>query len=60
MVAELDELVCGGERKGKQFTYALLDDRAPKRNQLSPEEAKATLAKRYFTSHGPATARDYA
>jgi len=60
IAAELDALVCNGKRKGKQFTYALLDNRAPKSNRLSPEEARATLAKRYFTSHGPATARDYA
>ena len=60
IAAELEALVCNGKRKGKQFTYSLLDDRAPKSNQLTHEEAKATLAKRYFTSHGPATARDYA
>src|SRR5207302_3655833 len=29
MRAELDSLVCSGARKGKQFTYALLDERVP-------------------------------
>src|SRR5437867_2207987 len=28
--AELDRIVCSGLRKGKQFTYALLDERVPK------------------------------
>src|SRR6266498_1240353 len=29
MHAELDGIVCSGGRRGKQFTYALLDERAP-------------------------------
>ena len=29
MRAELDALICSGPRRGKQFTYALLDERAP-------------------------------
>ena len=29
MHAELDAVICSGARRGKQFTYALLDDRAP-------------------------------
>ena len=28
--AELDGIICSGARRGKQFTYALLDERAPK------------------------------
>jgi DNA glycosylase AlkZ-like len=30
MRAELDGLVCSGARRGKQFTYALVDERAPR------------------------------
>src|SRR5262249_52761007 len=30
MRAELDGIVCSGPRRGKQFTYTLLDERAPK------------------------------
>ena len=30
MSAELDQLICSGPRRGKQFTYALLEERAPK------------------------------
>ena len=29
MRAELDGIVCSGARRGRQFTYALLDERVP-------------------------------
>lgn len=57
--AELDQLVCNGARQGKQFTYALLESRAPKAKILKKDEALAALAKRYFTSRGPATLKDF-
>ena len=60
MRAELDGLICSGPRRGKQFTYALLDERVPSTAPLGREEALAELARRYFTSHGPATAHDLA
>lgn len=59
MHAELERVVCSGPRRGKQFTYALLAERAPKALRLSPEEALAELTRRYFRSHGPATIRDF-
>jgi hypothetical protein len=58
--AELEAIVCSGARRGKQFTYALLDERAPQAKSLPREEALAELTKRYFTSHGPATIQDFA
>jgi hypothetical protein len=58
--AELDAIVCSGPRRGKQFTYALLDERAPQAKTLERDEALAELTKRYFTSHGPAMAQDFA
>ena len=58
--AELDAVVCSGPRRGKQFTYALLAERAPTAKTLPRDEALAELTRRYFTSHGPATARDFA
>jgi hypothetical protein len=58
--AELDAIVCSGPRRGKQFTYALLDERAPQAKTLARDEALAELTKRYFTSHGPAMAQDFA
>jgi hypothetical protein len=60
MHAELDGLICSGPRKGKQFTYALLEERAPGARILTRDEALAELARRYFQSHGPATAQDFA
>ena len=59
MHAELDGLICSGPRVGNQFTYALLDERVPPAKTLDREEALTALAKRYFTSHGPATIRDF-
>ena len=59
MHAELDGLICSGARRGKQFTYALLDERVPQTPTLDADEALAELVKRYFTSHGPATLQDF-
>ena len=59
MRAEIDGVVCSGVRRGKQMTYALLDDRAPQGSRLAREAALAELARRYFTSHGPATLQDF-
>lgn len=57
--AEIEGLVCSGPRRGKQFTYALLDERVPPVPSLSREEALSQLARRYFTSHGPASMEDF-
>ena len=59
MHAELEGVITSGPRRGKQFTYALLDERAPRARTLDREKALAELAKRYFTSRGPATIRDF-
>lgn len=57
--AELDALICSGPRRGKQATYALLDERVPPSPGFAREEALAELARRYFRSHGPATVEDF-
>jgi hypothetical protein len=57
--AELNASVCSGPRRGKQFTYALLDERAPQAKSLPRAEALAELTRRYFISHGPATVHDF-
>ncbi|HSW96378.1 MAG TPA: winged helix DNA-binding domain-containing protein [Candidatus Saccharimonadales bacterium] len=57
--AELERVICNGPRKEKQFTYMLLDERVPHTKARKRDEALAELAKRYFTSHGPATLKDY-
>jgi hypothetical protein len=60
MEAEIDAVICSGARRDKQFTYALLEERAPQAKRMPRAEALAKLALRYFTSRGPATARDFA
>jgi hypothetical protein len=59
MNAELNGIICSGALKGKQHTYALLEERAPRAKRLTRDEALAELTLRYFTSHGPATAKDF-
>jgi winged helix DNA-binding protein len=59
MHAELEGVICSGPRRGKQFTYALLAERAPRAQRLSRDEALAALGQRFFRSHGPATIRDF-
>src|SRR5262249_24867384 len=51
-------VICFGARKGKQQTFALLDEWVPAAKMMERDEALAELARRYFTSHGPATLQD--
>ena len=58
-VLELDQVVCSGPRQGKQFTYALFDERVRGALALPPDEARTALAARYVASHGPVTINDF-
>jgi hypothetical protein len=58
--AELTGLLCSGPPRGKQQTYALLDERAPGPEGPSGDDALAELALRFVRSHGPATVHDLA
>ena len=60
MHAEQHGVICSGPRRGKQFTYALLDEWVSPAPERSRDEALAELARRYFFSHGPATVYDFA
>jgi hypothetical protein len=60
MWAELDGLICNGPRRGKQFTYALLDEWVPTSKKMSREAGLRQLAVTYFSSHGPAQLKDFA
>ena len=53
-------LICFGIHEGKQPTFTLLDEWVPARAKREREESLVELARRYFTSHGPATAQDLA
>ena len=54
-------LVCSGAREARSATYALVDDGVARHEVRSTrDEALATLAPRYFRSHGPALVADFA
>ena len=53
-------VICFGARRGKQPTFTLLEEWAPRVNRLDQEAALAELAWRYFNGHGPATLQDFA
>jgi len=57
--AELDLVVCSGALRGKHQTFALVDDLVPSAPPVPEEEALAELTRRYFSSHGPATLKDF-
>ncbi len=57
--ASMEQLICMGPRRGKQFTHVLLDDWVPAAKRDEPADPLAELALRYFTSHGPATVKDF-
>lgn len=52
-------VLCFGARAGKQPTFTLLDEWVPAAPPLPRDEALASLALRYFSSHGPATLHDF-
>ena len=57
---ELEGLVTSGAPRDGEHTYALFADRVPELRLLDRDDALAEIARRYFTSHGPATDRDLA
>jgi hypothetical protein len=59
MDAEIDGIICSGAISGKKQTYALLAERVPGKQTFTKNEALTLLAKKYFTSHGPATLADF-
>jgi hypothetical protein len=56
---ELDTVLCSGAPRGKQHTWALLEERVPEAKKLTRNEALLELTRRYFTSHGPAQLIDF-
>jgi hypothetical protein len=59
MQAEVEALVCSGPQKGKQPTYALVEQRVKKSRSLEGDDALHELTLRYFASRAPATANDF-
>lgn len=67
MRAEFEGLICSGPFRGKQITYALVEERIPESaaatagddQAFDRDTARADLVRRYFASHGPALIRDF-
>lgn len=56
--AELEAIAGSGARRGKQPTWALLDERVAAGPRVDRRDALARVAERYFGSRGPATLED--
>jgi hypothetical protein len=57
--AEMDGIICSGKQKNEKPTYAVLEEWVPEHKETYRDEALRELAKRYFTSHGPASIYDF-
>lgn len=53
-------LLCIGPMQGKEPTFALLEQWAPRPRELDRQAALGELAARYVAGHGPATVHDFA
>ncbi|MDR2921188.1 MAG: winged helix DNA-binding domain-containing protein [Tannerella sp.] len=58
--AEMEGIICNGKLRGSKQTFTLLHEWVPKKYTLSKEESLERLARRFFTSHSPATVEDFA
>lgn len=59
---EIEGLLCSGEMKGKDSTWALTSERTkifPQHVPTSQSEALGQLARKYFRSHSPACFEDF-
>lgn len=57
--ASLDGLICQGGMHSNNNPIFILMDELPKTKTLTRDKALVELARRYFTSHGPATIQDF-
>lgn len=58
--AELSGIICSGRSAGNTQTYALISERISGEKKYLKEESLGRLAIKYFSSHGPATLKDFA
>ena len=58
---EIEGLLCSGEMSGRDATWTLSDEalKGADIQPLSPDEAIADLARKYFRSHSPASLEDF-
>lgn len=59
-LAEYAGLLCSGNLTPLRKSFSLVTDKLKNLKFLSHEEALATLARKFFLSHGPASFEDYA
>lgn len=57
--AEREGVLVNGRLKGNRQTFTLFEEWAPRKQTVCKEEALERLARRFFTSHGPATIHDF-
>lgn len=57
--AETEGILVNGRQKGNKQTFTLLEEWVPRQKTITKEEALECLARRFFTSHGPATIHDF-
>ena len=60
MHCELEAVICSGGLRGKQQTYALVEEHVSAGRDLTGDDALAELIRRYLGSHGPAAVADLA
>jgi hypothetical protein len=58
--AELEAVLVSGALRGRQHTWALVEDRVPPAPPFDREQTLRSLTLRYVRSHGPVTERDFA
>ncbi len=58
--AEMEGILCNGKLQSNKQTFTLLSEWVPRKETLQKEDALERLARKYFTSHGPATIHDFA
>lgn len=57
--AEVEGMLCNGKLRGNKQTYTRIDMWIPRKERISREEALERLARKFFTSHGPASLADF-
>ena len=59
MHAEMEGILCSGSSKQNKRTFALLSERVKKTKSLTRQESLEKIARKYFSSHYPATIQDF-
>lgn len=59
-LAEVDGTLCSGRLSPMRSTYALAEEKVPRRSLPDRDGMLSLLARKYFQSHSPATVEDFA